>query len=191
MLPSKAIEVLRRYEINAPGRLVSLEEALSMPRPLVLKANTEEHKTEKGLVFTCLKTDGEIREAYERIADGYGVIAQPFLKGFELILGALIDPTFGKVVMVGAGGIYAEIFRDVSFRKPPLSRRDVEEMLSGLKVGKVLSGFRERKINRESVIKTILSFSRLVENEEFREIDINPLIVNEKGAFAVDVRWIP
>ena len=189
MLPSEAMEVMKSYGVNVIGKRAKLEEILRMPRPLVLKADTEEHKTERGLVFLNLKTDSEIVEAYRKL-EPYGVIAQPFVEGFELIVGGLREKTFGKVVMVGAGGVLAEIFQDVSFRAVPIERRDAEEMLAELRVKKIFEGFRGKVANRESVIETLLAVSAFAQENEFKELDINPLIVNERGAFAVDVRLI-
>jgi len=189
MLISQAMTLLRRYGLNTVGRIVSLEEALEMDRPLVLKADTEEHKTDKKLVFVGLKTDDEIKEAFRRL-EGYSVVAQPLVQGFELIVGALNDPTFGKVVMVGGGGIFAEIYRDVSFRAVPLSRKDVQEMLDELRISRIFEGFRGKSASKEAVVDSVLAVSRFVAENDFRELDINPLMVNENGAFAVDVRLI-
>ena len=187
---SESMKLLSKHGIAAPGKLVSLEESLALPRPAVLKADTDEHKTDKSLVFVGLKTDEEIREAYRKISGKYGVFGQPMIRGFEFAAGALRDPTFGKIVMFGAGGVYAEVFHDVVFRSVPLSRREAEIMAGEPEVAKVFLGFRGMNPDKKAVVRTLVSLSKLYEGVEFKEADINPLIVNDHGAFAVDARVI-
>ena len=182
--------LLVKHGIAAPGKVVSLEEALKLPRPAVLKADTKEHKTDKNLVFVGLRTDEEIRTAYKKLSGKFDVFGQPEIRGFEFVLGALRDPDFGKVVMFGAGGTYAELFEDVVFRSVPLSRKEAEEMIEEPNVSKVFSGFRGMMPDRGAVVETLLKFSRLYESMNFKEADLNPVIANDSGAFVVDARVI-
>ncbi len=186
---SELLELLRSFGFKAVGKKVKLEEALSMPRPIVLKADTLEHKTEKKLVFVGLKSEEEIEEAYTSIREaGFDVIAQPFVEGFEFIMGAKLDKTFGKVLMLGSGGVLAELLEDVSFRVVPISKEDAAEMTREIKASKFFEGFRGRKASREAVIDALLKLNELSLKIDFKELDINPLIVNEQGAFVVDAR---
>jgi acyl-CoA synthetase (NDP forming) len=184
------MRLLSRYGIRTLGRVASLDEILSMPRPIVLKADTEEHKTDKGLLFVGLKTDAEIEEAYKSLSPRYTVFAQPIVKGIEFMIGAVNDPTFEKVVSFGAGGTMAEIFRDVNFRAVPVSKKDAEDMVEGLKISRVFQGFRGINPKKADVVELLVNFSRLCSEISFKELDINPVIANDKGAFAVDARVI-
>jgi len=108
----------------------------------------------------------------------------------EVILGGKRDRSFGPVVMFGLGGIYVEVFSDVAFRVAPLSRVDAEEMIEEVRGKRLLEGVRGKPpVDREALIKAVLSLSRmLVENPRITELDINPLLVLEHGAAAVDAR---
>jgi len=112
--------------------------------------------------------------------------------GVEVILGGKRDPSFGPVVMFGLGGVFVELFDDVSFRVAPLSRADAEEMLEEVRGSRLLAGARGRPpADRQALIQALLSLSRLlVENPQIGELDINPLIVQERGVVAVDARAV-
>jgi hypothetical protein len=187
---SESLSVLARHGIPTSGHTVTLDEALDLPRPAVLKADTAAHKTDEGLVFVGLKTDAELRDAYARISRHHGVFGQPVVRGFEFAAGALEDPTFGKVVMFGLGGTYAELFRDVTFRAAPLTRKDAVEMTGEPRVSRVFAGFRGDKPSREAVVDVLLKLSRMCDDADFREVDVNPLMVDGGRALAVDARVI-
>ncbi len=114
--------------------------------------------------------------------------------GVELIVGARNDPSFGPIVMCGLGGIYVEVMKDVSFRGFPLDRREVITMIKEIKSYPILLGVRgEKKKDIESLVNTILKVgailqSRLERNPSISDIEINPLVVDDRGAKAVDVR---
>lgn len=186
---SDSLGLLSRHGIRTSGRLVTEEEALDMPRPLVLKADTAAHKTDEGLLFVGLKTDGEIRDAYRQL-EPHGVVAQPVLPGFEFAVGALEDPTFGPVVMLGMGGTKAELFRDTTFRAVPISREDALEMTNELRVSPVFDGFRGCEPSREAVAGVLVRLSEMAGSVSFKEVDVNPLMVEGDRAVAVDARVI-
>ena len=112
--------------------------------------------------------------------------------GKELILGIKTEPGLGKVVVVGLGGIYVEVFRDASLRFAPLTRNDVTEMLGELKSKALLSGTRgELPIDLEPIYEAILNLSNLAINHpEIESLDVNPFLVFPKGkkALALDAR---
>jgi len=116
--------------------------------------------------------------------------------GQEMVIGGLRDPDFGPLVMLGLGGIFVEVLKDVSFRICPISRIDAEEMIDELKGAPVLKGARGRKpASREAIIEALLKIGGdnglLVELEnDIEEADVNPLIVSETRAVAVDARFI-
>jgi acetyltransferase len=108
------------------------------------------------------------------------------------MIGAKRDPVFGPCLLVGAGGIYTEIIRDFAFRIVPVSEEEAHDMIGELKMSEILRGVRgEPACRLGSVVETLLGVSRLVAaHPEIRDIDVNPLIVNERGAVIVDARII-
>ena len=112
--------------------------------------------------------------------------------GEEVILGLKRDPTFGAVVMFGLGGIFVEIYKDVSFRIAPLDKKSVDKLITETKAAAILSGARgraQRDIN--SLKECIMRLSQLaVDCPQIKELDINPLIVLEdgKGSFVADTK---
>ena len=122
-----------------------------------------------------------------------GVLVQRmFSGGREVILGGKRDPSFGPVVMFGLGGVYVEVFEDVSFRLAPLTREDAEEMIAEVQGSRLLRGVRgEPSADVDAVVEALLALSQLlVECPEVAEIDVNPLLVFEQGAVAVDARAV-
>jgi acyl-CoA synthetase (NDP forming) len=116
--------------------------------------------------------------------------------GQEIVIGGLRDADFGPLVMVGLGGIFVEILADVSFRICPITRLDAEDMLDELKGAAILKGARGRKpVSRDAIIDVLLKIGGdegllMQHADEITEADINPLIVSERGAIAVDARFI-
>ncbi|MCK4315677.1 MAG: acetate--CoA ligase family protein, partial [Anaerolineae bacterium] len=122
-----------------------------------------------------------------------GVLVQRMLTGGrEVILGGKCDPSFGPVVMFGLGGVYVEVFKDVAFRLAPLTREGAKEMVSEVRGSRLLCGVRgEPPADVEAVVEALLALSRLlVECPEVVEVDINPLLVFERGVAAVDARVV-
>jgi len=109
--------------------------------------------------------------------------------GAELIVGGKRDAQFGQLLMLGIGGIFVEIYKDVVFRVCPITKEDACQMISELKARKILEGARGRKpVDKEALASALVSVSKLLEKENPSEFDINPLIADEKGCVAVDVR---
>lgn len=208
---SEAREVLTHYKIPViKGEIVnSIEEAIDVSKqigyPVVLKVASRDiiHKTDAGGVILNIRDEKEMIVAFSNmlrsIKSKYpktrieGFFVQQMLKdGYELIVGGKQDDTFGPVVMLGFGGIFVEIFDDVAFRVAPVSKEDVIEMIEEIKAGKILKGYRGRKsANINEIVNVVMKASRiLLENPEVKELDINPLIVNENNAVAVDARII-
>jgi acyl-CoA synthetase (NDP forming) len=112
--------------------------------------------------------------------------------GREVILGAKRDPSFGPVVLFGLGGIYVEVLKETSLRVAPINRSEAEEMISELKASQILKGIRgEMASDTEALIESLLRLSQLVTDfPEIEGIDINPVIILERGAIAVDARLL-
>ncbi|MFN4227939.1 MAG: acetate--CoA ligase alpha subunit [Candidatus Ratteibacteria bacterium] len=160
------------------------------------------HKTEAGGIKLNIKEPKEGKKAFTEIIDSakkykpnaniIGVQIQPMIKeGIEVIIGVSKDIQFGHLIMFGLGGIYVELLKDVSFRVIPITDIDAENMINEIKTSKILKGFRNMpKMDVNSIKETLLKVSQLVSDfPVIKEMDINPLIVREKGCIAVDVRF--
>lgn len=156
----------------------------------VLSANLI-HKTELGAVQK-INSQKEFLKHFNIMNKKFNspnFILTEAIKGeIELIIGAKQDPIFGHLIMVGAGGIYTEIWQDQTFRALPVNKIDIQEMLSELKIYPILKGARSKKINLAEIENSLLAIAKLVELfPEIDQLDINPLIVGQK-ATAVDVK---
>jgi len=118
------------------------------------------------------------------------LIQKMILDGKEVILGAKRDPSFGPVVLFGLGGIYVEVLKESSLRLAPINQLEAEEMISESKASAILKGIRgERPLDIKALVENLLRLSRLmIDFSEIEGIDINPVMVLEKGAIAVDAR---
>jgi len=186
-----------------PDDAVRAAQRLGLPVALKVLSSNIIHKTDAGGIALGLdKLSAVKREAkamLSRVAV-HSSIEQPALlmvqqmvqNGVEVILGGKRDPTFGAVVMFGLGGIHVEIFDDVAFRVAPLDRVDALTMIDEVRGSRLLEGFRgEAPVNREALVQALLSLSKLLlENPRISELDINPLILTEDGAIAVDARAV-
>jgi acetyl coenzyme A synthetase (ADP forming)-like protein len=199
------------YGINVPKEAVvsSAKEAgstaSSMGFPVVMKIVSPDilHKTEAGGVVVGVKNADEAVTAYEKIianAKNYkadarilGVQVQQMIKGGqEVIIGAMSDDSFGKLVAFGMGGVLVEVLKDVTFRLAPATAQDAGSMLDGIQAAEVLKGVRGAKpVNREALQDAIVRVSQLVsEFPEISEMDLNPVFASEEGAIAADVRIV-
>lgn len=174
--------------------------------PVVLKILSPQviHKTDAGGVALGINSDTGVREAFETIvrrvkeynpeAQIQGVTVQRMIraKGYELILGARTDPLFGPVVMFGRGGIDVELYRDISIGLPPLNQTLVRRMMEDTKVYQLLKGFRDLPPANIVLLEEIMvRFSQmLVDFPQLKEIEINPLLIDQKEAFALDARAV-
>ena len=164
--------------------------------PLVLKIISKHaiHKTEVGgvkVVQNEAELVGSMAEMAKRVQKlkPEGFLLQEFVDGQELIVGIKNDKTFGHVIMLGMGGIFVEAIRDVTFRVCPVSEEDAVSMINDLKFKKILQGLRGKKpVNMKLLADTVVKLSKLPLKKKLEEMDINPLIVNDKNIKAVDVR---
>jgi acetyltransferase len=169
--------------------------------PLVLKLSGEAflHKSEWGGVVTGIRNKKELHQAFqgmkEKVRDRnpklkIGFQVQEQAKGKELLLGLKHDSQFGHILACGLGGIYTEVFKDISRELVPIGRREAERMLSSLKVYPLLKGVRgEAGVEWEGLLDTLERVSFLAaEVPDIEELDINPLIADATGCMAVDAR---
>jgi acetyltransferase len=173
----------------------TVKAAEKMGYPVVLKGRVKGmiHKTEAGLVKPNLWTKEQLRAAYEEMNSlnpkPLSFLIQPMLKGhLELIAGTVRDPQFGAAVMLGLGGVHAEVYRDVVFRLPPLTETDVIEMVSELKGKALLTGYRGSKpVHMKSLSNWLIKLGSLaMAIDLIQEIDINPLLIVDGEPVAVD-----
>lgn len=168
--------------------------------PVAMKIESPDilHKTEAGAIRLGVVGQSAVRaafievtsaaRAYAPAADLRGVLVQEMVgAGQELVLGMVDDPVFGPVIMVGAGGVYVEVLRDVARRVAPVNERTAREMLQSLRIWPILAGVRgQPAYDVDSVVRAIVGLSRLVmaHRSKIAEIDINPLIVQKEGGGA-------
>ena len=209
-LDAEGFDLLAAYGIeSSPSKVAgSEEEAVAAARavgfPVALKVLSPQisHKSDAGGVRLGIDSVEELqlayremREAVARRAPGAevdGVLVQRMAsRGQELILGIKLDPQFGPVAIFGAGGLYAEVMKDVAFGICPLTKERAWEMVRSTRVYDLLRGLREEPRDVEAVVEVLLRLSQLaVDLPQVREMDINPLMALEKGCVVVDVRVV-
>ena len=166
--------------------------------PVALKAVGPEivHKTDVGGVVLNIADEMHVREAFPALRSRVGdamtaaIVQQMVPDGVELLVGAVVDPTFGPVVACGSGGVLVDLLHDTAFRIHPLTDVDAVEMIDSLKSVALLRGYRGHEpCDEQAVIDALLRISALVEIcPEIQELELNPLKVLPRGARAVDVR---
>ena len=204
LLLTEAFEVLQAYGIpvadyqavNQKEDLKKVMNKIGVPVALKIASPEISHKSDVGGVVLNINRESEAEEAYDKMkrlvkGPSSGVLVQKMVsEGKEVILGAKHDPSFGPVLLFGLGGIYVEVFKEISLRVAPINRSEAEEMISDLKTSAILKGIRgEKPLDIRALIENLLRLSQLVTDfPEIEGIDINPVKVLEKGAIAVDAR---
>jgi acetyltransferase len=180
--------------------------ASTLGYPVVLKVLSPQivHKTDAGGVILDIAGEAELREAYDRImqrareydpnAQIEGVTVQPMIKkrGYEVILGAKSDPLFGPVILFGMGGVGVELFKDFALGLPPLNQTLARRIMEETKVYQLLRGYRNvPPANLKLLEEIMVLFSQmLVDFPQLKEVDINPLFINESEAYVFDARIV-
>lgn len=206
-------QLLAAYGISVPKAAVikGADDAAAafakLTAPLVLKVMSPDilHKSDAGGVQVNLKSAAETADAVRGMMnspalrdvriDGF-LLEEMVPDGQEVVIGAVRDPQFGPLVMVGLGGIFVEVLADVAFRICPITRLDAREMLAELKGAAILRGARGHKpASLDAIVDVLLKIGGeggllARHTDDFREADINPLIVSESGAVAVDARFV-
>jgi acyl-CoA synthetase (NDP forming) len=176
----------------------AVDAAIGIDFPVALKAfgPTLLHKSDIGGVKTGIDSVAVVRSTFadmkQRIGDAMaGAVVQKMVpRGVEVMVGATADPMFGHIVAYGAGGTLVELLADVAFRVLPLMDADIDDMISQARISKLLAGVRGAPSSDVSALREVIGrVSALLEIcPEIRELDLNPLMVLEKGAVAVDAR---
>ena len=206
----EAKRVLKYYNFPVVETAVAnnVDEAVAYAKkmgfPVVLKILSPQivHKSDAGGVILDVHSEAEVREAFGTLiqrATAYnpdaqiiGVTVQPMIerKGYEVIIGGKTDPLFGPVILFGMGGVGVELFKDYSIGLPPLNTTLIRRMMEETKIYQLLKGYRKAPpANLKVLEETLLLFSQLlVDFPQIKEIDINPLLINEKEACILDAR---
>ena len=212
VLEEEGYEVLSSYGFSTPRSFLGTteEECTRAARdeigyPVVMKIVSPDiiHKSDAGGVKVGLKNDNEVRAAFKEISNNTkkyksnaqikGILVQEMITSAkEIILGSKKDPLFGPLIMVGLGGIYVEILKDVVFRLAPIDEHEAEKMVESIRAIKLLKGIRgEPPSDLAAVVDCLQRLSQLIiDFPEIEEFDINPLLVLErgKGVRVADVR---
>jgi len=195
-------DLLRAYGIPTTTYQVVQNEndlgRLSMRFPVALKVCSPQilHKTDVGGVKLDIQTKEGLVKVFKQFRKKFPteplLVDQMAKKGVEIIVGLVQDPTFGLSIMCGIGGIFTELYKDVSFRIVPIDEYDAAQMIEELKGKKLLEGFRGMKANKQLVVDLALRVSKLGEDliDHIDQMDLNPVFVYEKSICVVDAKLI-
>ena len=202
LLEEEGQEVLRAYGLPLPESRLARDagEAARAAReigfPVVMKIASPQitHKSDAGGVRVGLAGEEEVREAYaaitrnarayDKTAEIRGVLVAEMVEGGkEMIIGSKLEPGFGPVVMLGMGGIYVEVLKDVTFRLAPVTDAEADGMIASIRTRKLLQGVRgEKPSDTAKLSECIQRLSQLVSDfGEIKELDMNPVMVMERG----------
>ena len=211
LLEPEAKAICRHYEIPVTNFEIAEDEteavkfAEEIGYPVVLKIVSSDiiHKSDIGGVIINVKDAKDVQNAYKQImanvkkhkpnAKIIGILIQEMAPpSTEVIVGATKDPQFGPAIMFGLGGIFVEVLKDVTFRIAPIKEDEAREMITEVRAYPLLEGYRNTPpADIDAIVEILLKTSRLVtEHEEIKELDLNPIMVYEKGAKTVDARII-
>ena len=200
-LDGEGVPVARSQWAPSEEEAVAAAERIGYPVALKINSLDITHKSDVGGVRLNVGDEESVRGAFRdlsAIVDRRGVRKGGVLvsamagAGSEVVIGVTRDPQFGHAVMFGMGGVLVEVLRDVSFRIVPFSERDAEEMIGEIRGAKILSGVRGgRPADLQAVRRLLVAISDLVRRHpEIEEMDLNPVIVHEKGLTVVDARVV-
>ena len=194
----KANLLLKKYGIRTVDNkyVSSAQEAIRFAngRPIVLKAISGKalHKSKSGLIQLDLQTDEGIKKAFGALVQRagkfrpYKIQAQHMVKGgVEIIIGGNTDQQFGKMILLGLGGIYVETFKDFALRACPITRHDADSMIDQLRSSRIVAPDQKA---RKMLHSLLLDVSKMFMANKITELDLNPLILHDGTYDAVDIR---
>lgn len=190
-LDAAGINRIKEYVVKTPSELDAV--LTEVPFPIVMKVIGPVHKSDVGGVVLGVKDSETAVKEFSRlltIKDATGVLLQPMISGTELFIGVSKEPKFGHMILCGLGGIFIEIMKDFSANLAPVSKEEALKGIRSLKSYKVFQGVRGKKGIDENIFADLIcNLSAALEfAPEIAEIDINPLIANDKTIIAVDAR---
>ena len=205
---SRRIMELTGITLNEMRIAKDVEDAISKANeigfPIVLKIVSEDvlHKSDAGGVKVGIKSSDELRSSFEEMlnsikqtypnAEIAGVSVEEMVEGVELLIGTNTDAQFGKMIALGIGGVFVEVYKDVSFRLIPITSDDVKEMILEIKGNKLLEGYRGNPVvDKQELASLVLKISKLIEEfPDIYEMDLNPVVATADGLKAIDARII-
>jgi acetyltransferase len=205
LLSAFHIPVANTVVARSPSEALLLAEEFGFPVAMKINSPDITHKSDAGGVKLNLMNAAAVRAAYNEIVEEVkrnrpdarvdGIALQPMVRkpnGRELMVGVISDPLFGPVISFGAGGTAVEVLGDRAIALPPLNGFLVRELISGTRIAKLLGSFRHMPpVQMEALESLLLRVSEMVcELPWLKEMDINPLIVDEHGLLAVDARVV-
>jgi acyl-CoA synthetase (NDP forming) len=194
LLNAYCIKTTKYEVVKKESDLINL--GLKFPVALKVCSNKILHKTDVGGVKLGIKDLNELKKTFKvfkkKFHEENFLVDQMEEKGVEIIVGLVQDPAFGLSIMTGIGGIYTELYKDVTFRVVPIERIDAEEMVEEIKGKKLLEGFRNIPTNKELVIDLITKVSKIGEElmDNIDQMDLNPVFVYKNDICVVDAKLI-
>jgi acyl-CoA synthetase (NDP forming) len=195
-------DLLKTFNIRTTKyKLINKEsdlENLGLKFPVALKVCSSKilHKTDVGGVKLGIKDMNELTKVFKEFKEKFPkenlLVDQMEDKGVEIIIGLIQDPTFGLSIMAGIGGIYTELYKDVTFRVVPVEKYDAEQMVEEIKGKELLEGFRNIQANKTLVVELIQKVSKIGEElmDHIKEMDLNPVFVYKDDYCVVDAKLI-
>ncbi|MBT8172212.1 acetate--CoA ligase family protein [Candidatus Bathyarchaeota archaeon] len=197
-IPTTSIRIAKNVE-----DAIKFSEEIDGPTVFKIISPDVIHKFDVGGVILNIITQEDAKKAYNKILENIkknkpeakieGILIQEMApSATEVIVGAIKDAQFGPTLMFGFGGTFVEIMKDVSFRIAPITKEEAKEMISEVKAYPILKGYRgQPPADIEKLAEIILNTSRLVmDHQEIKELDLNPVMVYENGVKTVDARII-
>lgn len=195
-------DILKAYGIRTTNyKLVNKIEDLNnlgLKFPVALKVCSSKilHKTDVGGVKLNIKDMNELKKTFKEFKKKFPkenlLVDQMAEKGVEIIIGLVQDPTFGLSIMCGIGGIFTELYKDVTFRVVPIDKYDAQQMIEEIKGKKLLEGFRNIPANKELVIDLVMKVSKIGNElmDHIDQMDLNPVFVYGDDLCVVDAKLI-
>ncbi len=198
VLKAYGIESTKESLCHSPDEAVKAAESIGYPVVMKLVSPQVVHKTEFNAVKLNISNEAEVKAVYSDMLERAkrsqfqvkGILVAETLTGTEFIIGSLRDKQFGPLVMLGLGGIFVEVYKDVSYRLAPVEPIDVKDMIAELKGKKMLEGFRgKEKVDVDALINAVVSVSQLLADfPNIAEMDLNPIFGNSRGVKVADAR---
>jgi acyl-CoA synthetase (NDP forming) len=195
-------DLLKDYKIKTTkyklvNKIDDLDD-LKLKFPVALKVCSRKilHKTDVGGVKLGIKNIDELRKTFKEFRKKFPkesfLVDQMEKQGVEVIIGLVQDQSFGLSIMFGVGGIFTELYKDVTFRVVPIDRYDAEHMVEEIKGRQLLEGFRGMKANKKLVIDLIMKVAKIGEEliDHIDQMDLNPVFVYENDVCVVDAKLI-
>jgi len=188
---------IRTTKYKLVNKIEHLEEIeLKFPVALKVCSNKILHKTDVGGVKLDIQDMDSLKKEFKEFKKKFPsenlLVDQMEEKGVEIIIGLVQDPAFGMSIMCGIGGIFTELYKDVTFRVIPIDRYDAKEMIEEIKGKKLLEGFRNIKANKQLVVELLIKISKIGQEliKHIDQMDLNPVFVYEDDLCVVDAKII-